>query len=111
MISVCGNESLGGLFSEEPDHDDEVDAELPMLMQLLKNLEMKYYELNAETTGRRISLQTLSIFLHDLFVSLDFASLPECPSLSQKMKNIYILSYIYIARGKRTLCWFRSSIS
>lgn len=93
--------SLGGLVSEEPDHHDEVDAELPMLMQLLKNLEMKYYELNAETTGRRISLQTLSIFLHDLFVSLDFASLPECPSLSQKMKNIYILSYIW--HGKNEL--------
>lgn len=95
--------SLGGLVSEEPDHHDEVDAELPtMLMQLLKNLEMKYYELNAETTGRRISLQTLSIFLHDLFVSLDFASLPECPSLSQKMENIYIyLSYIW--HGKNEL--------
>ncbi|KAF3576553.1 hypothetical protein DY000_02033361 [Brassica cretica] len=33
-LSLC----LGGLVSEEPDHDDEVDAELPdvtnMLMQL-----------------------------------------------------------------------------
>ena len=57
--------NLGGLVSEEPDHDDEVDAELPDVTNAyatedpLKNLEMKYYELNAETIVR-ISLQTLS---------------------------------------------------
>ncbi|KAL0669546.1 hypothetical protein Bca4012_032250 [Brassica carinata] len=49
--------SLGGLVSEEPD-DDEVDAELPDVTKttedLPKNLEMKYYEPNAETTeGKR----------------------------------------------------------
>lgn len=52
--------SLGGLVSEEPD-DDEVDAELPDVTKttedLPKNLEMKYYEPNAETTFR-ISLNT-----------------------------------------------------
>ncbi|KAL0773306.1 hypothetical protein Bca101_038457 [Brassica carinata] len=54
---IVSAQSLGGLVSEEPD-DDEVDAELPDVTKttedLPKNLEMKYYEPNAETTeGKR----------------------------------------------------------
>lgn len=55
-----GTKFRRGLVSEEPDHD-EVDAELPDVTKttedLPKNLEMKYYEPNAETTVR-ISLNT-----------------------------------------------------